>query len=159
MPRSASSTRLAAFSCRPKSRSLKFSILAEINLLDKYCPAKLNPILLPFKSPFARNSSDELLEGRRYFGRPFLCERYKGFGGQRCQHQSDHMIKALVPRLPAEEIATEDHAQGCAVRQIEKAQRGNRNIKLHRIDDDDEVAALNASPHHRSNHFDERRMH
>src|SRR5271154_5103432 len=91
--------------------------------------------------------------------RLFLPECRKRLPGQRRQHQRDHVIEALVPRLLAEEIAAENHAQGGAVRQIKETQRGDRNIKLYRVDCDDKVAARNASAHHGTDHFDERRVH
>src|SRR3984893_11366917 len=69
------------------------------------------------------------------------------------------MVEALVLGFLLQKVAAENHAQGGAVRQIEKTQGRDRNVELYRIDRDREVAAFDAARHHGADHLDERRMH
>src|SRR5882762_447608 len=102
--------------------------------------------------------SDRLMCRSKQYWR-LLAEGGGGFSGEGRQYQRDHMVEALVLGLLLQEVAAENHAQGGAVRQIEKAQGRDRNVELHRIDGHREVAFFDAAPHHRADHLDERRMH
>jgi len=63
------------------------------------------------------------------FGGLVLGEYRGRFAGQRSQHQRNHVFQPLVFCLLFQEVAAKDHAQGRAVRQIEEAQRRDRNVR------------------------------
>src|ERR1044072_3801767 len=65
---------------------------------------------------------------RAQFRRLFPGKERRGLAGQRRQHQRNHVLEPLVPRLLAEQIAAEDDAERGAVGEIEEAERGEGNI-------------------------------
>ena len=69
------------------------------------------------------------------------------------------MREPFVLGFLVQEIAAEDHAERCRVGEIEEAQRRDGDVELHRIDRDLEIAAVDAAPHHGSDHLDEGRVH
>src|SRR5437868_12604774 len=76
---------------------------------------------------------------RRAHSRRFLAEGGGWLSGQGREHQRNHMAEAFIPGLLRQKVAAENHAERCAVGEIEKAQRRDRNVELHRIDRDLEV--------------------
>src|SRR3954453_3434711 len=91
----------------------------------------INPTMPRFRSPKRLNG----MMGRGpQSRRNDLAEIGGRFSGQGCQHQRDHMGKALIPCLLTEEIAAEDYAERGAVREVEEAQCRDRNIELDWID-------------------------
>src|SRR5262245_7763170 len=133
----------------------------QINPLDNYCPPPALSGDWCEMSPRRNGTgrSGGMMCRRPQLGRLFPGKRGRRLSCQRGQHQGNHMLEPLIPRLLAQEVAAKDDAEGRAIGEVEKAEPGDGNIKLHRIDGDAKIAGLDAAPHHVADHLDERRMH
>src|SRR6478672_10374115 len=109
----------------------------------------------PFTSLRTQGPSIHLLRLRPEPLHLRLAEIRGRFSGQRREHKRDHVRKPLVPRLLFQQVAAEDHAEGCTVGEVEKTKAGDGDVELHRIDGGAEVAAFDAAPYHGADHLDE----
>src|ERR1700743_1215364 len=94
----------------PRGFDLSALILVELNPCDKSCLAWLGRDFpgafssLPGSNEGLNPGSGGLFGGSRgHFGRLLSAEKRKGLSGQRRQHERDHVVEPLVPRLFAQE--------------------------------------------------------